>query len=453
MGKRGPPPTPTNVLKRRGSWRGNRNPGEPRPEPGRPRCPSWLGDYAKAAWRHLVPMLDRMAVLTKVDCNALAMDSLHDNMPFAVIPIQTDVLENLTARVLFRDTTIRDTVLSLHCAFDPLSPMDGLIAYDDEEVPGLVPTRIDLNGVSQSVTRHSQPIIRIRLAPDGKKAAVTIPETNILETSAWLLDFERDLLTKLTPEEGNQNYPIFSNDSDWVYYTQWNSGTIQFDGLYRRRVDGSGEPERLAIDTTRSFDEIRIQLDNFSPDGQTLYLSISRDKFESNLTPPMDIYTLTLDDELKLKPLIATPAHESSAAPSPDGRWLAYVSQESGLRQIYIRPIDGHGARVQVSRDGGRYPAWSPDGSILYFSPPGRMISGVPISISEEPDGTPIVQVGAISMLFSTESPYAAFDLYPDGEHILMLSPGQRKVEDRTEIKVTLNFFEELKRLAPATNR
>ena len=72
MGTRGPPPTPSSVLKRRGSWRCNRNPSEPRPEPGRPRCPSWLGDYAKAAWRHLVPMLDRMGVLTKVDRNALA---------------------------------------------------------------------------------------------------------------------------------------------------------------------------------------------------------------------------------------------------------------------------------------------------------------------------------------------------------------------------------------------
>ncbi len=72
MGTRGPPPTPTNILDMRGSWRSKRNPSEPQPERGRPRCPRWLDPEAKAAWRHLVPQLDRMGVLTKVDGNALA---------------------------------------------------------------------------------------------------------------------------------------------------------------------------------------------------------------------------------------------------------------------------------------------------------------------------------------------------------------------------------------------
>ena len=129
------------------------------------------------------------------------------------------------------------------------------------------------------------------------------------------------------------------------------------------------------------------------------------------------------------------------------------MSDESGVRQVYIGPIDGRGARVQVSRDGGQSPTWSPDGSILYFRTRSRMISGAPISVSDEPDDTPIVQVGAISSLFHTNSPYSFFDLYPDGEHILMLTPGQREVEDRTEIKVTLNFFEELNRLVPTEPR
>ena len=71
MGTRGPPPTPTKILAMRGSWRAGRNPAEPRPEPGRPRCPKWLDTDAKAAWRRLVPQLDRMGVLTRIDGNAL----------------------------------------------------------------------------------------------------------------------------------------------------------------------------------------------------------------------------------------------------------------------------------------------------------------------------------------------------------------------------------------------
>jgi P27 family predicted phage terminase small subunit len=72
MGERGPPPTPTNVLAMRGSWRANRNPGEPHPERGRPRCPRWLDEKAKEAWAQLIPQLDRMGVLAKIDGNALA---------------------------------------------------------------------------------------------------------------------------------------------------------------------------------------------------------------------------------------------------------------------------------------------------------------------------------------------------------------------------------------------
>jgi len=71
MGKRGPPPTPTNVLAKRGSWRANRNPAEPKPARGRPRCPRWLDAYAKAAWKQLIPQLDAMGVLTRIDANAL----------------------------------------------------------------------------------------------------------------------------------------------------------------------------------------------------------------------------------------------------------------------------------------------------------------------------------------------------------------------------------------------
>ena len=325
-----------------------------------------------------------------------------------------------------------------------------LISLANKDVPGLMPTRIDLKGVSQPATSHKQPFNWIRLAPDGMKAAVIISEGSVFETSLWLLDFERDLLTLLTPEQGNQYYPIFSPDSQWLYYTQWISGRVEYEGLYRRRVDGSGGPEKLKINTTRSLDENRIFLDNFSPDGRILYLSISTDSFKGDLNEPMDVYTLTLDDQLKLEPLIATPANEYFAAPSPDGRWLAYTSDESGISQVYIRPIDGRGARVQVSRDGGMNPLWSPDGSTMYFRTESRMIRAALISVNDEPDSASVLRVGDISDLFIHTSPHRNFDLYPDGEHFLMLISGiNEEAVERTEIRITLNFSEELKRLAP----
>ncbi|MCH7604188.1 MAG: PD40 domain-containing protein, partial [Planctomycetes bacterium] len=131
----------------------------------------------------------------------------------------------------------------------------------------------------------------------------------------------------------------------------------------------------------------------------------------------MDIFTLTLDDDLKLEPLIATPANEHFAAPSPDGQWLAYTSDESGIPQVYIRPIDGRGARVQVSRDGGMNPIWTPDGSTMYFLTASRMIRSARILLNEKPDIAPTLRIGEITDLFLHTSPHINFDLYPDGDH------------------------------------
>ncbi|MCH8824151.1 MAG: serine/threonine-protein kinase [Planctomycetes bacterium] len=371
---------------------------------------------------------------------------VHDGTLMAV-PFDTSTLKETGS-----STPVRSDfkVTSFAGASDFAIADDGtLIALTDKEVPGLVPTRIDLKGVSQPATRHTQPFRKICLAPDGTKAAVTIAEDAVIETSIWLLDFERDLLTLLTPEYGNQHYPIFSPDSHWLYYTQWISGRIQFDGLYRRRVDGSGEPEKLEIKMDKSLDELRILLDNFSPDGRILYLSISSEPFKGNDVASMDMYTLSLDGELKLEPLIATPANEGFAAPSPDGRWLAYSSDVSGVHQVYIRPINGRGARVPVSRDGGQAPVWSRDGTMLYFRSESRMISAAKLIVNDSKDDTLTLKVSEITPLFPYISPQQTFDLYPDGEHFLMLTSATSEGEERTEIRITLNFFEELKQLAP----
>ncbi|MCH7572349.1 MAG: PD40 domain-containing protein, partial [Planctomycetes bacterium] len=380
--------------------------------------------YAKSG--HLLYVHDTTLMAVPFDASTLELKGLPT-------PIRTDLKE-----------------MSFVGASDFAIADDGtLIAITDTEVPGLTLSRIDLDGVAQQVTSHTRPFVDFSLAPNGKKAAVVITEDAVIESSIWLLDFERDLLTLLTPEEGNQHSPLFSADGRWLYYTQWISGRIIFDGLYRRRVDGSGGPEKLILDTTRSFDESRIELDDFSPDGQTMYLSISAEPFQGNQFLPQDIYTLTRNGDWKLTPLITSPADELHAAPSPDGKWLAYTSDESGIRQVYIRPIDGRGARVQVSRDGGGNPVWSPNGSSLYFTYKGAIINSAKIAVSDEPDQTPVLRVGEITTLFPYDSPFDSFNIYPDDEHFLMIVTGKSEGEESTEIKVTLNFFEELKRLAP----
>jgi len=108
---------------------------------------------------------------------------------------------------------------------------------------------------------------------------------------------------------------------------------------------------------------------------------------------------------------------------------------------------------VQVSRDGALNPLWSQDGSTIYFLTVSRMIRAALISVNDEPDSASVLRVGEIADLFSHTSPHRNFDLYPDGEHFLMLTSGINEGAERTEIRITLNFFEELKQLAPTSNR
>jgi Tol biopolymer transport system component len=146
---------------------------------------------------------------------------------------------------------------------------------------------------------------------------------------------------------------------------------------------------------------------------------------------------------------VVTPAAEYGPSLSPDGRWLAYVSEESGRPEIYAQPFPDGGERHQVSTDGGLKPVWSPDGgSIYYRSNDGGQILEVPIS------ATPRFRAGAARVLLDgqywvgTYRWFPNFDIAPDGKSFVMVRPDEEWGR-ATEIRLVQNWFEELKRLAP----
>jgi eukaryotic-like serine/threonine-protein kinase len=154
---------------------------------------------------------------------------------------------------------------------------------------------------------------------------------------------------------------------------------------------------------------------------------------------------LRLSDR-KAEPFLQTSAQESGARFSPDGRWLAYVSDASGRNEVYVQPYPGPGSRWQVSSDGGGQPVWNRNGRELFYRSEDKIMA---VDITTEPS----FSAGRPKMLFKgsyfssshVENPF--YDVSPDGQRFLMLKPSEQAV--LTQINVVLNWTEELKRLVP----
>ena len=125
--------------------------------------------------------------------------------------------------------------------------------------------------------------------------------------------------------------------------------------LYRKRADGSGEAERLSVS-----DDAQTPSD-WSPDGKHLAFS------ERDATGLKNVYLLPADGDGKPAAFVETPFDESDASFSSDGRFLAYMSDESGRYEIYVQPYPGPGAKTQVSTEGGQFPIWNPADRELFY--------------------------------------------------------------------------------------
>ncbi len=163
-----------------------------------------------------------------------------------------------------------------------------------------------------------------------------------------------------------------------------------------------------------------------------------------------DLWLQPLDGEAR--PLIESPYFEIGGVISPDGRWLAYESDYTERREVYVTSYPEPGARIQVSVDGGVMPVWAPDGSELFFRGPKHPDGQRSMMVADVTTGAEF-SAGRIRELFSGRffkgSPARAYDVSPDGQRLLMcktLNPSEQRVG---EIHVTLNWFTELERLAP----
>ena len=199
--------------------------------------------------------------------------------------------------------------------------------------------------------------------------------------------------------------------------------------------DGSGPVERL---TTSKQIQVTASM---SPAGRLLAF------VELSPVVNYDIYYLRIDSR-QASPIISTSYVDGWPEFSPDGRWLAYGSNESGRLEVYVTPVPGPGRRIPISVEGGREPLWARSGrELFYWSLDSKKLMAVDTVLQAE------FRAGAPRVLFEFQglatTPSRVYDVSPDGQRFLIPGPLAIKPVEVTQLNLVLNWFEELKRLAP----
>jgi Tol biopolymer transport system component len=201
----------------------------------------------------------------------------------------------------------------------------------------------------------------LALSPDGKRLAMDITEPK--KTDIWVFDIARDTLTRLTfAGDGDRNiWPLWTADGQRIVYNSAGKGTPQ--SIWWIRADGGGNAQRL----TQASNTLQIP-GSWSPDGKFFAFS------QRNPNTGFDIMTVRVDGSEKTgwnvgdpKPFMNTNYSELDPVFSPDGRWIAYQSNESGASEVYVRPFPGPGGKWQISTGGGSRPEWSKSSKELYY--------------------------------------------------------------------------------------
>jgi serine/threonine-protein kinase len=317
---------------------------------------------------------------------------------------------------------------------------DGALVYANGSTLGPINHRTVVwvdrqNGRQEAIKVPPRAYTYARLSPDGTRIALDARDQ---ENDIWIWDLSRETLQRLTTDPGLNRLPVWSADSTRIAFTAERDGV---ESIYWQAADASGTPQRLSVGSM-------VQGPNsLSKDGKRLV-------FTTPTTPPFDIGVLGLEGDRREEMLFKTPFSETNAALSPDGRWLAYQSNESGRDEVYLSPFpDVHSSKRPVSNNGGTRPVWSKDknGHELFYYVAPDTIMAVPVEPGPNLTlGKPVVVV---------KGPYAAavnagahYDVSPDGKRFLLLKdvdvPGTDKPA-QPELRIVLNWQEELKRLVP----
>jgi Tol biopolymer transport system component len=287
---------------------------------------------------------------------------------------------------------------------------------------------LDRNGKQMSVLGDPALYTDLELSPDGKRASVSISDQAGKERDIWFYDVARGLRTRFTFGAGAAVSSIWSPDGSRIVFDAIRKGHLD---LYQKSSSGAGTEEVLLEDNLDKYPT------SWSPDG----------KFIIYHTVPgqtgRELFTFPLSGDHKPVPFLNTKFDVAFGQFSPDGRWVAYRSDESGRNEVYVAPFPGPGEKWQISTAGGTLPRWRRDGTeIFYLAPDNKLmvatVNGKGASF----------EVRAVNPLFETRIALGGryqYDVSPDGQRFLINTlPEQAASAD--PITVVLNWTAGLKK-------
>jgi serine/threonine-protein kinase len=287
---------------------------------------------------------------------------------------------------------------------------------------------VDRHGVTRPMFDDRQEFDTPRFSPDGSQLAVDIgagPRSDV-----WVYDLNRGVSTRLTFGEGVDVGPFWSPDGERVGFASDRGGGRL--NLYWTRADGSGDAERLT-------EGPNFQTGNsFTPDGRFLVFHEQKPELS------YDLMVLPFDGDRKPEDFLSTPFAEAEPELSPNGRWVAYMSNESGNLEVYVRPFPQRPGKWQISTGGGIYPRWARNGKELYY----RTERGLMV-VSVETDGNTF-RADKPQNLFEGNFVYIGssgdYDVHPDGRFVMLQSEELEDITEHSHITMVTNWFEELRR-------
>jgi Tol biopolymer transport system component len=288
--------------------------------------------------------------------------------------------------------------------------------------------RVTRNGVATEMPWATREYSDPRLSPDGRRLAVHLTDQ---DDDVWVTEFSRGALTRLSFTPTEDETPAWSPDGEWLAYSGWCGSGAEARCVYKRRADGSGESAILAKTSTH------VHVNDWSPDGTTLVLE------SVHVERRGDLFLLDARGG-ELRPYLTTEFAEQSGRISPDGKWLAYQSTESGEAQVYVQSFPNPGSKVQVSTDGGLQPVWARDGRELYFRSATHLmaarVSAAGTLVMDRP-----VALFSDSYLRPQGDSHTSYDVFPDGGFLFIDLPRTAKSKTTSPSFVAIfNWFEEL---------
>ena len=312
----------------------------------------------------------------------------------------------------------------------------GTLVYRSGGVAGGMVTLqwLDSGGELQPLPAKPGWYIQPRLSPDGKLLALSVDSGS--GSDIWTYDWQRDAMSRLTFGDGTFTFPAWTHDSRFLVFRAPS-------GILWARADGAGKPQTL----TRS--KIGQYPWSFSPDGRRLAFAEASSGGFGLWTVPVE------NDSGQLRAgtpevFLQTPANENYPAFSPDGRWIAYRSIESGASEIYVRSFPDKGGKWQISNNGGVFAVWSRNGRELFYRTHDQQIMVARYTTKGDSFVPEKPRLWSEKRL-ADASFFQNLDIDPEGKRFLVVMPAEAPGQQRANNQVTFlqNFFDEVRRRAP----